>query len=150
MKPHKEARKEQRRRDMISSTGRTVEEVVMRRKLEEMAIKGSTSMSNLAINKRPGSFLPAIGSGNHTSAMSSPNTFVGMEENNKVYSEGDVRSMMEEVMKYCRALQHRVQVILSYIKLLLDCFSLIFGVFLIGFGGASHPTTITRFNDQSR
>eukprot|EP01033_Poteriospumella_lacustris_P017042 gene17042-12196_t len=77
-----------------------------------MALNESKSMPILQPEKK-GGFLPSI-----PGATPSP-TLVGSashaslrhhhEEPAKMYSEKDVRKMMESVMKYCRALQSRVQ-----------------------------------------
>lgn len=96
---------------------RSVEEVILRRKLEQMAISESKSMPLLqASEKSKGSFLPAIQNPNSltvakNSAGSVPQVRVLQQKQDpeKMYSESDVRTMMENVMKYCRTLQSRVQ-----------------------------------------
>ncbi|RYG67039.1 hypothetical protein EON64_08360 [archaeon] len=80
--------------------GRSVEEVILLRKLQQSAaltlpaIKMSTSMSQLPSTANLGSR-----KGDRRSA--NPNA---------VYSEEDVRRMMEEVTSYTRTLQNRIKV----------------------------------------
>lgn len=105
-----------RKSDLRNVEQRSVEEVILRRKLEKMALAESKSMPALHNDKSRVGFLPAITPNQHTQHLptrSASNTNIHAEKNNeeqqKMYSEKDVRKMMENVMKYCRVLQSRVQ-----------------------------------------
>lgn len=105
--------------------GRSVEEVILMRKLNGGGggglplIKTSASMTSLppltpasaaipntaSAAPSPMGYAPPLTSSSSASRLS---TGRGVKE--VVYSEGDVRRMMEEVMNYAKTLQSRVQV----------------------------------------
>jgi hypothetical protein len=88
---------------------RTVEEVILRRRLEEMAIQQSKSTPML---RSDSNFLPVISNvpANNPKLIRT-STSPPKKYDIRTYSESDVRNMMENVMKYCLALQNRVEVI---------------------------------------
>jgi len=90
------------------SLGRSVEEVLLRRKLDEAS-------RNQTVNRGIDTAAAAL----KTSSLPLLKAKQFMQTNNNersakvevLYSEEDVRKMMDEVMKYCKSLQNRVQVL---------------------------------------
>lgn len=87
--------------------GRSVEEVILMRKLGESRVQLPAIKTSQSTNSLP------VGLGKQDSLPPStyqPNRLRTAGTKEVLYTESDVRRMMEEVMQYTRALQNRVQV----------------------------------------
>jgi hypothetical protein len=88
------------------SLGRSVEEVFLRRKLMQATNNAPKSTALPLLKLKQAASVSAI---DKKQSNRGDNT-ADWSDTNIVYSEEDVRKMMDEVMKYCRSLQNRVQV----------------------------------------
>jgi hypothetical protein len=87
---------------------RSLEETVLRHKLEENAFPLQTGIrSSNEIAK--GSSLPAIKTSKSLEGRLMSRTLTGTDSKEPKYTDEDVRKMVDDMMKYCSALQKRVQ-----------------------------------------
>lgn len=88
------------------SLGRSVEEVFLRRKLMQATNNANAPSKTTAL---PLLKLKQAAALDRKQSNRGENG-ADVSDSNIIYTEEDVRKMMDEVMKYCRSLQNRVQV----------------------------------------
>lgn len=88
------------------SLGRSVEEVFLRRKLMQATNNAPKSTALPLLKLKQAASVSAL----DKKQLNRGDNTADESDTNIVYSEEDVRKMMDEVMKYCRSLQNRVQV----------------------------------------